>query len=341
MKAKTLGLLIFMLTMGNFLFSQVKSVEQEDPENFKKSIAAINYLQQNYSATTEKKEGQKWVDVLALEYDDEDYLLVIGKLIGKVPEAYIRELDEEAALKVTKIDESFKPIGIAWNKIQQVRVERDVQGNHWLVITGPVERYEENKVISNQLRLFVWPDKTDNISRAISFISKNLARETRESEEKAAREEEEEKEQEEEEERELQEQREFDNYRFTSISEATSYLNKVLVAQTRHLLTVQKKPTISTTNQYIIMWAIKENYQARYFVFSTIRKIEDASEKICPGCAETQLIKVTAPIYWSDLHEYCNNEFYFEVLDIGVGKAIKALQYLKENASFGEPPKKR
>jgi len=313
----------------------VKSVEQEDPVNFKKSIFAINYLENNYDATTEKKEGQKWVDILAFYYEDEDYLEVAGKLIGNVPESYIEELDEEAILKMTKKSESFKPIGIAWNKIQQLRVERDIKGDHWLIISGPVVRIEDNKLIANQLRLFIWPEKTDNIIRAISFLSKNLARELREAEEEEARKKREEQ-------QELQEQRNFDNYRFTSVSEATSYLNKVLIAETSHARSVKEKPVIPYPNQYILMPAKEENYQARYFSFSTIRQIEHVSERTpgCPGCGDIDLIKVTVPVYWFDRHDFYSNDFYFTVSDNGVEKAIQALRYLKENASFGEPAKK-
>lgn len=320
--------------------SDSKKEEHDDAEDamfFSKVSTAVTYLKNNFSASTEKKNGKKWVDILGIEIDD-TYLLLVGKLTGTVDEAEIYNAVEEEDLSViqkkTTVSNDFTARGIAWTKIQQIKIESDANRDNWLVIDGPVETIEEKRVVAKRLRLYVKAAEKANIKNAISFLSKNMEDAIRQQMEVDA-------EIERQKQSKLQVQKDFDNYRFTSITEASRYLEKVLNCSTSHDRSIKEKCNIPYPNQYIIIEASKENYQAKYFVFSTITEIEQVTEgPSCISCGDEKLIKVTAPVYWFDKHENCSNTYYFSVNDIGIEKAIKAFNYLRANASFGEPQRK-
>lgn len=325
--------------------SQSASVttSKEANKSFTEAEDAITYLNDNFLVTTERKQGKTWVDILGISFDENDYFTIRAKGTGKVSEDVLREKDEEAIVSKVTMVEDFKPIGIRWNKVGQVKIEKDANGDSWVVISGPVEVIENNKLIANRLRLYVWPEKKENIKNAIMFLASNMDNKVQmEAQKQAQAERQELAEAEREKQLKIQEERAFENYRFTSLNEAAAYLEKVLGCSTSHLRPVKSVCRIPGLNQYMVIDANGEGFQSRYFVFTSITSIGETAEteSACPSCGENPIIKVTVPVYWYDTHELNRSEYYFAVNDRGASKAVKALRYLRANSSFGEPTAK-
>lgn len=298
-----------------------------DYEGFNNINDAIDYIKSNFYVTTEKKEGDLWVNLLAIDPDYDDYLTIPGKGIGKVSEKIIAASErEELENKVTLVKE-FKEYGIRWNKINQIEIEKDANGDNWLLISGPVETTEDGKFITNRLRIYVWAEKSKKIRNALLYLSKNMERYVKQREESQKQ-------------KDLkiqqdQQQNDFPNFRFTSLKEAASYLEKVLNCNTNYASSVESKCRIPGMNQYLVIDASDKKWQSKFFSFSSIINIEEVASLSCASCGNS--IKITVPVYSYDTHTKNSNEFYFNVEDIGNEKAINAFKYLKANASFGEP----
>lgn len=311
--------------------TEVFTAQLDEPETFTCAAGAIDYLRENFLYTPEKKEGKKWTNIFGVQSDDDYYFMLSGKGIGNVFEKEMREMnednEEELAKKITKV-ENFKSIGIKWEEIKQVSTQVDARGDSWLNITGPVELVDEKKIIANSLRLYVWPEKRENIKNAILFLSKSdLSAEADRKADLIAKLENEKK-------LEIKAQRDFDNYQFTSISDAINYLEKVLGCDV-HQQIAQDKSLVPYPYKYMLIKHPEAGYQDRYFVFSTIAKVEESDEQDCASCGN--LLKVTVPVYFIQSRNKYKDFIYFNVHDRGNGKAIKAFRYLRANLSFAEP----
>ncbi len=135
---------------------------------FTKPEEAVDYLENNYFLTPGDKNGSYWGSYFYLSFDH-DCLSVFKKFTGKIPQQYLQKnknqyfekSNTDALMEIVTVDESFEEIRIPWDKITDIKVIKNTQGDYLLHITGAAGYW------------YVWADKYENIRQALLYLSKN------------------------------------------------------------------------------------------------------------------------------------------------------------------------